>query len=282
MNISEPKDLGGRLLALAPPIDLPVDLLDGVRRRARRRIAVLASGATAGVACLVVGVLLVVQVFVGPPGPSGTQLSALLAAGNAAPVRYTGPGITNDLKDTTLWRVGEYAAPPYHRIIVSYQKDGHPCLGDIDWNPLAGVPHEIASGFEGGCALGDTIDALGSYGPLGPANLVGSLAYLYGSVPRDVRVVRADVQSGPRLAQRFVATVTTPAAGNQRFFVFTAPNGTEHGIDVDLTFYDANGDQIGSRHVNDPFDVNGDSGCPKPQPGSACAEVSATAAPAPS
>lgn len=276
MNISEPEDLGGRLLALAPPIDMPVDLFDGVRRRARRRLAVLASGATAGAAAVVVGVLLVVQVFVGPPGPSETQLSALLAAGSVAPVHYTGPGIPNDLKDTTLWRVGEYAALPYHRVIVSYEKDGHPCIGAIDWNPLAGVPHEISSAFEGGCAIGDTIDDLGSYGPLGPANMVGSLAYLYGSVPSDVRVVRADVNSGPRLAQRFVATITTPAAGKQRFFVFTAPNGTEHGIDVDLTFYNANGDQIGSRHVKDQFNDNEKSGCPKPQPGSECAQVSAT------
>lgn len=269
-------DLGTRLQALAPPIELPVDLIDGVRRRARRRLAARITGASAGVAAAVVGVLVAVHVLVGPAGPSDAQLRALVAAGSAGPVPYTGPGIPQDLAHTTLWLIGEHYSSPQHTVVVSYRKDGHPCIGEIEWSPLDKDPQHIGSSADGTCSIGDTIEALGSYGPLGPANMVGSLALLYGTVPGDVRIVRADVRSGPRLGERFVATVATPATTKERFFLFTAPNGTEHGIDVDLTFYDVNGDRVGSRHVRDQFDVNGDGGCPSPEPGSACTEVSAT------
>lgn len=277
MSPLESPDLGSRLRELAPPIDLPVDLIDGVRRRARRRVATLASGATAGVAAVVVAVLLVVHVVVGPAGPSGAQLRALVAAGSAAPMRYTGPGIPADLKNTTLWLVGDYYSAPERWVIVSYRKDDHPCLGTIDWSTTLKVPRGPIYGFEGGCSLGQRIDSTGDYGPLGPPGMSGANAYLFGTVPANVRVVRADVNSGPRTTQRFVATTATPTTSTERFFVFVVPGGTDRAIDADLTYYDVNGDAVGSHHVHEGKLAGDDNpGCPPPQPGSGCAQVSAT------
>jgi hypothetical protein len=276
MNVPEPDDLGGRLLALAPPIDLPVDLFDGIRRRARRRLAARLSGATAGVAALVVGALVFVHIVIGPAGPSDAHLRALLAAGSATPATYTGPGIPTDLQHTTLWLIGEYYSAPEHWVIVSYRKDGHPCMGTIDWGTTAKLPRP-SSGFESGCSLGDRIDSTGDYGPIGPPAMVGENAYLFGTVPADVRVVRADLNSGAHLTERFVATIATPTTTKERFFVFIAPGGTDRIIDADLTFYDVNGARAGSKHVNAGASVNeNDSGCPPPQPGSECAQVSAS------
>jgi len=248
MSTHDPDELGGRLVALAPPIDLPVDLIDGVRRRARRRRAARVSSATAGVAAVVAGALLAVHVISGPAGPSDSQLRELLAAGSATPVPYTGVG-SDAVKNTTFWLIGDYYSPPKHMVIVSYTRDGHPCLGAIEWGTAVKVPRSLY-GFDGSCAVGDAIDSLGIYGPVGPASMVGRVAYLFGTVPSDVRVVGADVNSGPRIAEHFVATTATPTTTKERFVVFTVPTGTDRELDVDLTFYDVNGDRIGSRHIH--------------------------------
>jgi hypothetical protein len=281
MSTHDPHDLGSRLVALAPPIDLPVDLIGGVRRRARRRLAARVSGATTGVAALVVGVLMAVHVFVGPAAPDDSQLRALVAAGDAAPVRYTG-AVPDDLKGKTLWLIGARNVAGWHRVLVTYAKDGHPCLGDFDWHTGGKYPGAPGLAAGGGCSYSDTLAGYSwSYGPNGPASITGPEALLYGVVPASVRVVRADVHKG-RLAERFVATIATPADPKDRIFLFVSPGGVEEPLDAELTFFAADGSRIGSRHVDAEGDEGELGGCPPPSPGSACTEVSATAGPVPS
>ncbi|MDQ1683278.1 MAG: hypothetical protein QOC82_15 [Frankiaceae bacterium] len=282
MSTHDTNDLGSRLVALAPPIDLPVDLIDGVRRRARRRVAARLSGASAGVAVLVVGVLVAVHSLVGPAGPSDAQLRTLVAAGDAPPKLYTGRVVLEpDLEGKNLWVVVARNISGWQRVIVTYTKDGQPCVGDFDWHDSTN-PAETAVSGGGGCSLSGTLvgGLMSSYGPNGPASVVGPEALLYGVVPANVRVVRADVRKG-RLAEHFVATIATPIDPTARVFVFTSPGGTNEPLDAELTFFAADGTRLGSRHVDHEVDPGEDFGCPPASPGSACAEVSATAVPVP-
>jgi hypothetical protein len=78
---------------------------------------------------------------------------------------------------------------------------------------------------------------------------MGSEAYLYGPVPANVRVVGAQVKSG-YLTERYAATIATPADTQERFVVFYAPGQTEHEVSADLTYYDVNGQVVGTSHVH--------------------------------
>lgn len=280
MSAHEPPDLGARLLALAPPMDLPVDLIEGVRRRARRRLGIRMSGASAAVAAVVAGVLVVSHLVVGPAAPGDAELHSLVATGDAPPIRYTGPGIPVDLKDKTLWLVAARDTQGWHRVLVTYAKDGHPCLGDFDWRP--DDSGALGSSNDGSCSYGNSLpDLIWSYGPNGPSFLVGPEALLFGVVPANVRVVRADVHKG-RLTEKYVATIGSPVDHNHRIFVFVSPEGTDEPLDAQLTFFAADGTRIGSRHVDHPVDNSPELGCPPaPKPGETCAQATIGVSPAP-
>ncbi|MGN6474381.1 MAG: hypothetical protein ACTHK4_12140 [Mycobacteriales bacterium] len=243
-------ELRDRLLDVIDPATMPVDLVERVHTRARRTRARRITGAVVGTAAVVAASIAVPIALIGPAGLGSSQLSSLVAAGNQPVQRYHGPGIPADLRHTALWVIGHGYSAPEHEVIVSYATGGHPCVGDITWSPPPPGSKYVSSGFEGDCSESSALGKGFSYGPVGSGGQMGTEAYLYGAVPNDVRVVRADVTLG-YLTERYAATVATAADSAERFVVFYSPGGSARGIKARLTYYDVNGNVVGTAHVSD-------------------------------
>jgi hypothetical protein len=237
-------DLGERMRALAPVLAPPPDVLDTLRPRARRHRAVRSGTRVLGVVA-VAAVAVGVPAYVRPGAALPVSVVAqYAAAGDAPAVRYRGADAPDSLRGIPLWVVAQRTAGDRRLALVSYEQDGHPCLTEFD----AGSPAAPGGGFQGSCASGDRMDLRWSYQPFG-ARFFGPDAVLYGTVPAGVRVVAARVRTG-RLVQRYVATVGSPADPAERVFVFDSPGGATRRLVADLTFYDAAGRRVGSRHVD--------------------------------
>jgi hypothetical protein len=234
--MTELDDLGARLRDLAPAMPPPPDLMATLRPTVRRHRAARAGRWGLAATALVAGVL-TVPGYVSSHAPLPGSVVARYASADAPPVRYTGPDVPIWLRDVPSWVVALRQAGTERLAIVTYEQDGHPCLGTIN------------DGSEGDCSLGDLIDLRWAYHPFGAEHLTGPDAVLFGAVPANVRIVAAHVHDG-RLAQRYVSTVGSPVTARERFFVFDSPGGATRPLRAELIFYDANGHRVGSRHVD--------------------------------
>ena len=242
--MTELDDLGKRLRDLAPAMTPPPDVLATIRPAVRRRRA-----ARAGTLSLAAALVLTVPGYVARHASlPGSVVSRYAAAGDAPPVRYTGPDTPDSLRNTPVWVVTQRQAGSSRLALVTYEQDGHPCLGSFDSGVALGS--EIrGSGFDGSCASGDVLDLRWGYHPFGAENQLGPDALLYGTVPAKVRIVAARVDDG-QLTQRYVSTVGSPVTARERVFVFDSPGGASRPLNAELIFYDAAGHRVGSRHVD--------------------------------
>jgi hypothetical protein len=240
-------ELGDRLRALVPDLELPLDPMSVLLPRIKRRRAVRLGAVATALAVITFAAIGLIAYY--PGGPSSTD-SVSTADGATGPIhdghRYDGPPVPG-YAGIPMWVVahGRLGGAGSRWVELSYRINGSSCT----W--LAYVPTSrtatTTTTIDGDCASAPGAQPSGP-GTSGGLSALGGVnrTLVNGTVPADVTTIRAKVSTGS-LLHRETRTGLSPVDTSHRYYVLDAGAS---GFIGTLTYYNAAGHPVGHVAVN--------------------------------